>query len=156
MTSKSFRPPVAVPIVVHMRLIQRSYALGILKCRIMLVKRTSAEALNSLLLRTGDEERNPGPTQPCFACGGATTTKVHECVKCGARCHMMYYSRTGNEAALCQRLKSFICNHCYSSDGDQERCSVCRKGFRLHQHRAICNVCISLCHLVRTQLPNND
>ena len=56
----------------------------------------------------------------------------------------------------CQRLNSFICIHCISSAGDQERCSVCRKDFRLYQYRAICNICSSLCHLACTQLARNN
>ena len=94
---------------------------------------------------------NLGPTQPCYACGGATTAKGLECVMCGARCRKKCNNLTRNDAAQCQRLNSFICNHCNSSAGDRERCSVCRKGFRRHQYREICNVCISPCHLACTQ-----
>ena len=53
----------------------------------MVVKRTPAAALNSLLLTARDVERNPGTTQTCYACGGATTIKGMKCVKYGARCH---------------------------------------------------------------------
>ena len=68
------------------------------KCRTMVMKRTPAGALNSLVLRTGDVERNPGTTQLCHASRGVITTKVMECVKCGARCHMMCSSLTRSEA----------------------------------------------------------
>ena len=103
-------------------------------CGTMVVKRTPYEALNSLLLRAGDVERNPGHTQPCYASGGATTTKGLRCVTCGDQCHKKCSSLTRNEAAQCQWLNSFICNHCKSSAGDQERCSVCEKSFRLRQY----------------------
>ena len=120
-----------------------------------MAKRTPAEALNSLRLSAGDVERNPGPTQPCYGCGGATKTKELECVKCSTRCHKKCSSLTRSEAVMCQWQNSFICNQCNSSAGI-ERCSVCRKGIRLHQHRAICNLCSSPCHLPSTQLPHND
>ena len=126
------------------------------KCWTMVVKRSPAVALNSLLLAAWDVERNPGPTQPCYACGGEITSKGPECVKCGVLCHKKCSSLTRAEAAKWQRLDFFVCNHCNSSAGDQERCSVCRKGIRLHQYRAICNVCNSPCHLVYTLLPRND
>ena len=126
------------------------------KCRTMVVKRTPAEALNSLLLRSVDVEHNPGPTQPCYACGGATTTQGLECVKCDARCHYKCSSLTRNDVMLCQQLNYFICDHRPSSAGVREMCSVCRKGFRLHQYRAISNVCSSPGHLACTKLPRKD
>ena len=52
------------------------------KIRTMVAKRTSAETLNSLLLRAADVERNPEPTQPCYDCGVAITFKGLECIKC--------------------------------------------------------------------------
>ena len=110
---------------------------------------------STLLLTVRDVERNPGPAQPCYACSGAITTKGLECVKC-ARCHMKCSGLTRNEAVQCQRLDFFLCNHCDSRAGDLERCSVYRKGFRLHQYRAISNICSSPCHLACTQLPRND
>ena len=60
------------------------------------------------------------------------------------------------EAAQCQRLNSFICNHCNSSAGDRERFYVGVKGFRHHQHQAIWNICSSPCHLACTKLHRND
>ena len=63
----------------------------------------------------------------------------------------MCSSLTRSEAVLHQPLNSVTSNHCNSSAGGQERYSVGRKGFRLHQYRAICNVCSSPCHLACTQ-----
>ena len=83
-------------------------------------------------------------------------TKGPECVKLGARCHKKCSSLRRNKAVPCQRQNYLICNHCNSSAGDRERCSVCWKCFRLHQYRAICNVCSSPCHLACNQLPLND
>ena len=68
------------------------------KCRTTEVKKTPTEALNSLLLRAGDVEHNPGPTQPCYVCSGAATTKGLECVRCGTRCHNKCSSLTTYEA----------------------------------------------------------
>ena len=61
--------------------------------------KAQAGAHNSLHLKAGGVERNPGPTQPCYACSGATTSKGLKCVKCGARCHKKYSRLTRYEAA---------------------------------------------------------
>ena len=72
------------------------------------------------------------------------------------QCNKKCSSLTRSEAAKCQRINSVICNHCNSNAGDRERCSVCGKDFKLHQYRAMCNICSSPCHLACTQLPRND
>ena len=113
-----------------------------LKCRTMLVKRTLPGALNSLLQRSGDVECNHA----------MTAVERLEPMDWSARCHKKCSSLTRNEAVQCQRLKSFACNQCNTSDRDREWCSDFGNGLRLHQHRAICN---SSCHLVCTQLPRN-
>ena len=113
------------------------------KCRTMVVRRTPAEALTSLLLSVGDVEQDLKSAHPCYACCGATTTNGLLCVKCGARCYKTCGCLTRNEEMQCHQLNSFICIHCNSRAGDRVRCSVCRNGFRLHQYRAICNVCSS-------------
>ena len=114
-----------------------------LKCRLMVVERTPACVLDSLLLSAEDAEHNPGPTKPHYACGVATKTKGMECMKCGGECHRKCSNLTINEAALCQWLKSFVCNRLNSRALDRERCSACGRGFRHRQYRAICDICNS-------------
>ena len=128
---------------------------GDLKCRTMVVKRIPAGVLNFLFLSRGEAEHNTGLKQPCYACIGVTTTKTLECVKCGARRHKKCSSLTRNEVGQYQQL-NFVCNQYNSNVGDRDKCSASGKGFRLHQYRAICNVCSTPCHLACTQLPSND
>ena len=94
--------------------------------------------------------------QPSYTCGGATTTKGLDNVKCGARCRKKCNSVRRIEATQYQRLNSFICNQCNSNAGDRERCFVCGKGFRLHHKRLICNVRSSPSHIACFQLSRND
>ena len=117
------------------------------------MKRTPAEALNSLLLRAGDVERNQGPTQPCYVCGVATTTKGSECVKCGAQCHKKCSSLARNGAAQCQWKNSFMCNRCNSSAGDRERggLSAGRASYSINTEQSVMSVA-----LPATQLTRND
>ena len=117
------------------------------------MKRTTAGAFNSIFLRAGDVERSQGPMQPCYVRGGERTTKR---LQCGTQYHEKCNSVTRNVAANCQPMNSSICIHCNSNAGDRERCSVCGKDFKLHQYRAMCNICSSPCHLACTQLPRND
>ena len=81
-TSKSFWPQITVLMVVFTCPCQNHLCHGHLKCRTIMAKRTPAWAFNSLHLRAGDVERNPGQMQPCYICGGTTITKELECVKC--------------------------------------------------------------------------
>ena len=79
-----------------------------------------------------------------------------ECVKCGARCHKKCISLKRNEVVKCQRLISLICNHCHFNAGDQERCSACVKGLRLH-HTIQCSINTSVMYMAlpATLLANN-